>query len=787
MRIKNLLFIAILSPCLAAITITDDGVKTVTVVASLPTEKDFLETNKSSIFTHNPLEVVITLSGTYNGSSSSQYGALANAISSKTIFYNGRTAVAFTIDTTKVTGTGGSMFFVSGGTSAITFDTNTTVKFVAGSNIGKGVFYSSKYNSSDPNGNDQTGTFIFKQGLSVDTTGTTDGNGGTSYIFNLDQKSAKMYVNYNNGTSSTGSVFNASNVIQLTGDIYLNGSDAILGMNLSNSNSYLKGKEDYTAGSFNLGLTNGGKWVVTSGDVTINELLLTNTTDPNTNTDLNSTELTGGMSMIDIASQRMTTGFDTQRNINITTLKAGDNGVFRTMIDMANNKGDLVTIQKQETAGTTQNMYMQILQKGGYTLTSNVAITVAKIVEGGDNLTISSLPVNIGLYTYQPTITKERENQGYKWVIYQSVDQNNDDTKKDGEVQDSLKHWLSLQYRIYRIQTDSINRHIDELVPTFTKNNFWGNYFIGSQGKNKSRDDYQTFQFGYDWGMNAPNIRHFGGGFFDFTKMRNYDTDYDGQVNSFGLGAYYQISIQMNKRSTLDADAKMKYAYSSNDFYGKNNLANADFVKSYHLFYMGGRLGSKIDLTRRREWFIEPSAEFGVGFMSGGKINMVDTLTQQNFGASQKAATFLSARANLAVGKRFVKGNNYLDLRFKTYYAFDNNTGGDITLIDVDPTNQILYQTVPDNRWGIGIDANYAYTESFKLYASLERTFFSNYNTIYLFYLGFRVSLDDLFSGSIFHIFSGNGSRSSQRVIRHPKGKVIFGNNARPLPKLIEE
>ena len=789
MRIKNLLFISVcLSECLATVNITDDGRSIVTVSASLPTDKDFLETKKNDIFKYDILTITTRINGGYNGQATSSYGALANAINSKTINYNNRRSLSFIIDSTGMTGSNGSIFFSSKGTSTITFDTDTVINFIANSNIGKGVFYSAPYQSRDPAGNDQTGKFIFKKSLRVDAENTNDGAGKASYIFNLDQAQAQAYVNYNDINGHKGESLSNANIIQLTGNLRLNGKNATLGINLTNKDSYILGKEDYISGNLNLGLKNGGKWIVTSGDVNINELMLTNNANPATNASLNSTQLTGSMSMIDIASQRIQNGFDQIHHIKINTLKSGDNGVFRTMIDLASGQGDLVTIQNQEMQNATQHMYMQILQKGGYKLTKDVAIKVAEIINGGENLSITSLPVNIGLYTYQPTLSKERQNSGYKWVIYEKVDENKNDEKKDADVQESLKHWLSLQYRIYRIQTDSINRHIDELVPTFTHNNFWANYFIGSQGRGDSRDDYQTFQFGYDWGMNARNLRHFAGGFFDYTKMKDYDRDYDGSVDSFGLAGYYQISTKINRHANLDIDAKMKYTYSANSFFGKNNLANANFTKSYHLFYMGARVGSKIDLDFKKEWFIEPSINAGVGFMNGGSINMIDTLTQENFGANQEMGIFLSTKINASVGKRFIDGKNYFDLRLKNYYAFDNNTGGDVTLIDVDPANRIFYQTAADHRWGIGLDANYGYGEGFKLYASIERTFFSNYNTIYLFYIGLRVSLDDLFSGALFRSDNASSRAAArQRENRGPKGRIIFGGNARPLPKVIEE
>ena len=494
--IRPLLLLTAVYTSMHSIGITNVN-SNISIIASLPLDKNFLKTHEKSIFLkqYQSLTVNIQATGTYNGSSTSLYGILLSASNSDVITYNGYQNLTFRIDTSGMNGENGSIFFSSKGTSTITFDTDTVINFIDNSNIGKGVFYSAPYQSRDPAGNDQTGKFIFKKSLRVDAENTNDGAGKASYIFNLDQAQAQAYVNYNDINGHKGESLSNANTIQLTGNLRLNGKNATLGINLTNKDSYILGKEDYISGNLNLGLKNGGKWIVTSGDVNINELMLTNNANPANNASLNSTDLTGSMSMIDIASQRIQNGFDQMHHIKINTLKSGDNGVFRTMIDLAGGKGDLVTIQNQEVKDASQHMYMQILQKGGYKLTQDVAIKVAEIITGGENLSITSLPVNIGLYTYQPTLSKERQDQGYKWVIYEKVDENKNDEKKDADVQESLKHWLSLQYRIYRIQTDSINRHIDELVPTFTHNNFWANYFIGSQGRGDSRDDYQTFQF----------------------------------------------------------------------------------------------------------------------------------------------------------------------------------------------------------------------------------------------------------------------------------------------------
>lgn len=753
----------------------------VDITANLPKDKDFLTGSQSTQIPNNvPNQTLnITMDGTLNGSQNMLYGAIANTTKSNIKNFDNQENLKMIINTTNVTGNSGSMFF-TGKNGTMNFDVNLDISFITNSNIGAGVFLSAQYNTVDPNGNDQQGTFNFKKNLIVDTTGVT----GSGYIFNLNQKKAAINVNFANN-----STINKDNIIQLTGDFNLNGQNAILNINLTNKDSYIIGKEDYTNGALNLTLEDGGKWIVTTNNAHINNLNIKNDADPNTNQDLNSIESTAAMSMIDIATKRMNNGFHAQQTININTL-SGNNGVFRIMVDLPNNQGDLITIQNKNNGAQTH--YIQIFQKQEdlANLTNDVSLKVAEIINGGDDLTFNALPTTIGLYTYTTKLTKEVQNQGYKWMIYQKKTDPDNPDKKPAKIQDTLVRWMSLQYRIYRIQTDSINKHIDELTFTRKRHNVWANYFLGKQSYEQSKDHYQTFQSGYDWGMNSNNLRHFAGGFFDYTKMKDYDISYNGEVDSIGFGAYYQSTIFLNKKTTIDFDAKMKYAYSSLEYFGKNELANANFLDSYHLFFIGTRLGGKIGLDKKNTLFLEPSAQAGIGFMNGGFINIIDQPTQTNFGAQQDSAKITSIKTNLSFGKKFQDRNNYWDIRAKTYYAYDNNTGGDITLIDVNPTDRILFNTVADHRMGIGIDANASINDTIRLYASFERTFFSNYNTDYLIYFGARISFNsDVFKNSRRNNTNDISSQNNNGKIKDARkgGRVTFKKNARPLPKLIKE
>ena len=461
---------------LYALTITSNQAKDViTVDASLPNDKNFFITSKTQFPRLANQTINANLQGKFDGSNTSLYGAVANVSNQQIENINGRTNLNFTINSTAVTGTEGAIFF-AGNNGRIVFDTNLSVTLVARSNIGKGVFLSGEYNTKDPAGNDQVGTFEFKKGLSVDTTSAL----GSKYIFNIDQKKGAIYVNYDkdNGGQAWG-----NSIIMLMGDFRINGDDATLGINLNTQTSYILGKEDYVKGTFNLNLSGGGKWRVTEGNATITNLTINNATDPTNHADRNSTDLTSGLTMLDTATHRMANGFQTAQNINIGTL-SGNNGVFRIMIDFPNQQGDRITIQQKSQGAQTH--YIQLLQNvndlGNITQTRQ--LIVAEILKDGDDLTFNALPVTIGLYDYKPLLTKEkRQGDGYQWVLYHKVNNPpnnpNPPDKTPAQVQDDIKRWLSLQYRIYRIQTDSINKHIDELVPTYSEHHVWVNYFLG--------------------------------------------------------------------------------------------------------------------------------------------------------------------------------------------------------------------------------------------------------------------------------------------------------------------
>ena len=782
--IFGVLFCPVLLPATA--TITQNPTKdNISVVGVLPRDKNFL-IDQSGQFPAMPDQTIsVELTGNFDGGAQSLYGAIANTSNKQIKTFNGRNNWTFSINTTGVTGVDGALFFAGDG-GTMKFETNLKIELVAGSNIGKGVFLSAPYLSKNPAGNDQVGTFEFKKGLEVDTTGAA----GNKYIFNIEQQKGEIYVNYNQ--NDNGKPW-GNHTINLKGDFRIDGGDAKLGINLNNKDAHIEGKEDYVKGTFNLNLSGGGKWRVTSGDANITNLTITNNTDPTTSADKDSTQIDSALSMIDLTTDaRRAQGFQAQQTINIGTL-SGSNGIFRIMIDLPRNQGDLITIQNK--ANGAQTHYIQLLQKTADlgNITQNVALKVAEIINGGDDLEFKALPVTIGLYNYQPQLNKERQNAGWRWVIYQKQNNPNNPNPPDktpAQVQDDIKRWLSLQYRIYRIQTDSINKHIDELVPTYSEHHVWVNYFLGKQSYKASSDNYQTLQAGYDWGLNTGNIRHLIGGFLDYTKMKDFDIAYNGDVDGMGIAGYYQMSYLLNKRATLDFDFKMKYNYNALEYFGKGGLNGANFVDSYHLFYIGTRIGSKIGVDKTASIFIEPSAEAGLGIISGGYINIIDKIAQTNFGAEQDSAKITATRLHFSVGKKFESESDYWDIRGRVFYAFDSNTGGDITLIDVNPANRLTFNTVADHRMGIGLDTNASINNIVKLYGSFERTFFSNYNTTYLLYFGVRVSFNsDGFSNRIprssSNVVYQDNMRQGEKKPR--KGKIIFGNNARPLPKLLTE
>lgn len=765
----------IFTPLAHSITITDAN-QIITVQASAPGDNNFLQTHSNQIIIYPTVQVTVFGTGAFDPQSNyTQRGFIYDAINQQNQIFGGKNAFSFAINTTQLTGDGGSMFFAGNNNATITFNSNLTINFTNGSNIGQGIFLSAPYVNPggilDPQGNDQTGKFIFNRNVMINASNVAQNSGG--YIFNLSQKKAVIDVNYNGGNA-----VNPVNLIQLQGNIKLNGQDAVLNMYLNNPDSFLVGREDYTSGQFNLSLNNGGKWIVTEGNPVINNLFISNQGDPNNNPFLQTQGFHNGLSMIDLATPQFNKPF-TMQTITINTL-SGNNGVFRTMVDIPGLQADLVKINKN-SSGT---FYLQLFEKPGVKPPGNGEIKVAEIMDGGQNLTFNALPAKIGLYDYTAKIIKKPQGNGFKWVIDANVPPK---MTPNNNVQNAIYRLMTLQYRIFRIQSESINHHIDELVQTKAHHNFWANYYIGKQSYKSSRDNFQAMQGGYDYGLNLGALRQLVGVMVDYVGMKDRDTDFDGTVNNFGIGAYAQSDLTMSQKASINLDLKMKYNYSRNSFTPKNNLAGANFVKSYHLFFMGARLGSKINLDRGNTWFLEPSGNAGIGFISGGYINIVDQITQANFGGKQASASIMALDVNLAVGKRFFDADNYVDLRAGIGYGYNNNTGGNITFIDVNTQNNFTIATPADHRMKIFFSANASLNNFIKLYANFYRTFFSHLNTDYVFSFGVRISFGDFASSRGSRKRSAREDQSLEhqeiRPMKVPR-KTLEGANARPLPRL---
>lgn len=800
---KRALYANVLLQSLMAANIVAGGNGTKTADINVKNDKNFLSTNGIFNGTNGTQTLNVNLTGTFDGNDTTLYGALLNSNNGSDTTIRGNNKLNINVNST-ATGDNGSLFFASGPTANMNFQVDLNLN--ATGNIGKGAFYIAPYNSTSPNNADASGTIEFFKGLSADLTGANP----SSNIFNVEQENGRIFVNMNSNqveTTNIGTSMPLDFVVHdgpayvLKGDINIQGSNAFIGINLVNQQSYFLGSLKYHSGKLDVGLRNGGKWIVTSGDLTFNNFNILNLYTPPNDDNVNDLSHGANISVLDLVTNKI--GENGQKTINTPSTKvtintlAGSNGLFRMGVNLDAEKGDHIHIEKVDILKSQQgpNHKVQVFQDPANDKEDkNVKLEIIDITKGGDNLAFDSVKTKIGLFDYKPQIVKEKKGEGYSWSIYKFKKKQDDpqDPEDDPEVtpdkvQDELRRWLSLQYRVYRMNTDSINKHIDELIKSQTKHNVWSNYFIGSQSyKNISSDSYKVFQGGYDYGMTLGNIRHFAGGFFDILRDTTTDIAFDGKVSTFGIGGYYQATYFLGSRVSLDFDAKIKYSYNGLTFIGKEGLTGANFIPSYNLFMMGARLGAKVNVDAST--FVEPSAESRVSFLNGGEINILDKVVERNFGARQDAAKISTLMLNMAVAKKKSIGpGTYGDVRARVFYANDSNIGGDITLVDVDTRNNITSASVSDNRLGLGFDANAVISDSLRLYASLERTFFSEYNTDYLVRLGFRLSIDGFVGGS-----RGALLETKTRVVEaprtfpaRPKGKIVFRQNQRPLPKIV--
>lgn len=571
-----------------------------------------------------------------------------------------------------------------------------------------------------------------------------------------------FYVNYNPTTKTT---YNVNNIVQLKGDISVeltstDKADAVI--HLTNPQSFFQGRFSLQGqANAELLLDGGGKWYLTANSA-VRKLNMYNSSDSIAN-QYGNTEKISTVDFTRIADDgtisRLTSGAAfVKRTLNTASIN-GNYGVFKLMVDIPSGTADTVS-----TASLSGTHYIQVFQNinnlsfdlGG----KQITVAHADIVQGD----FVGLTAIAGIYDYTPTITSvtAANGAGKDWVLTAIQYEPNQTAK-------TLVNLLSTPYRIFRVEADTLNHRIDDLLYPPAKFGVWakayggGIYQKNDIGGQTSQNLFFSFQGGFDYGRNIGNIRYFYGGSFDFLRMYGSDAGYNGQSDSYGPG-FYAGYID---NDALFLDAKVKYVVTNfrNNLYQSQSPVNfyghilmADFRIGYSLYPFrnarkkvgevckkgnDGRLFCRNDTStgyvRDPSFYIQPFFSLTPGVIFGQNFSFTDVTSQFRVTSTLDTTAALITKIGVLGVKRYQYERYAVRARSFISYSYDMNLGGKITLID--NANIPLYNSSDQgsHRISLGLGADVLFLDdSLKLYADFSTEFFSKLNTYWLFSGGLR-------------------------------------------------
>ena len=570
-----------------------------------------------------------------------------------------------------------------------------------------------------------------------------------------------FYVNYDPQNKTT---INRDNIVQLKGDIAVekqstNQSEVII--HLTNPQSFFQGRFSLQGqANAELLLDRGGKWILTA-DSAVRTLDANNNPHDLENQYGNHEKIAA----IDFTQttdngvgSRLTSDDPFKRRLlDVNILLKGNSGVFRLMADVPLGLTDSVRVNQ-----LTGTHYVQLFQNGKR-LSFDVAgknMVVAHATNGnGDFVGLLTIA---GLYNYDPILTKQTVANGTDWLLTGI-------TYTPNQTAKTLFNVLSTPYRIFRLHADNINHRIEDLLYPPTKFGAWAKMYGGGihqrndfDKKSSTQDLFFAFQGGFDYGETSGDTRYFFGGSLDYLQTFGNDAGYNGNVSSFGVGAYGGY-IQDDE---LFIDAKLKYIFSafrnnlyqaqdSVDFYGSIFLANFRLGYSFYPFRNarsktiqtckkgGGRLFCRNDKSqgyvKDPTLHIQPFVSITPGIISGHSLNFIDKVSNYNVLGKLDLSPALIATAGVMGIKRYEFDTYNVQAKTFISYSYDINLGGKITLIDNANIPLFNRHKDGDHRITLGLASDVLFfNDSLKVYGEFRTEILGRLNTYWLLSAGVR-------------------------------------------------
>ena len=329
---------------------------------------------------------------------------------------------------------------------------------------------------------------------------------------------------------------------------------------------------------------------------------------------------------------------------------------------------------------------------------------------------------------------------------------------------------LGLNYHLYLANLNSLNKRMGELREGEHTQGTWARIFNGMQSTNfeealDTRAIYTTFQAGYDYGIKIKDANNYLG--FALSYANSIATSKNiNEINGIAKGikqansnaiefaiynAYIQdgASQENSFKNGLYTDSILKFSYIMGNFVfadqSTQTYKNDNFALS-----LSQEVGYRFLLGSNKELFIDPQAEFALGYLSQSALKQQQG---QYFMTSIQDSVFtLRSRIGSSVGYKFDRFTENKGFKAQAYLgAFavsDIFMGGGVSMTTNNGTASLKPLT-STARFVLNLGTNFKIKDNTRIYFDFERSFGGKITTDYQVNLGVRYSFGALDTSNV--------------------------------------
>ena len=441
------------------------------------------------------------------------------------------------------------------------------------------------------------------------------------------------------------------------------------------------------------------------------------------------------------------------KTLSIESLSSttGNNTLFRLRAD--DTSADKISI---DTISDSATANVQVFLKDPKLVTHDFSKQDVVVFEtqkssstGGkmNNLTLVSKEAKTGFAIYTLNIKKKdatatSTNTKEQWVI-----SGVSDVRADDNAIDHTSAALALGLNIFIDNINSLNKRMGELRDNENNQGVWARIYSGRATNHMQHiptvSYYTNFQAGYDYAFNPSDAKNYLGAFIQYgytaSKSNGLNSPslkvlgFSANSNNIDIGIYNSYIANWG----LYSDSIFKISTIINDInIESQNTSNTNVGVS-----LSQEVGYRYKFGDKKEWYVDPQAEFTLGYINQSDIARID-----NYGLilDGKLATSLLFRsrvaAHLGYSLETEKAGTY-DFRLGLGYVYDVLANGGanfkITSLNYDKTIDALQN---DGRMILNLGTNIRLADNHRIYFDFERSFFGKITTDYLVNIGYRYS-----------------------------------------------